>query len=110
MSSPILVSGFVMAQEAHEKELTSDLAFSTTVWALLVATLASPIVFRRLIKASTTKRNAEHTEVMANDTTPVVGTGGKGLAIGSCVDDGGSGPGDVGASDSDRRECGCLGL
>ena len=84
-----------MAQEAHEKELTSDLAFSTTVWALLVATLASPIVFRRLIRASViegiqramAERDAGQTEVMANDAV-LVGAVGKSLAIGDCVDDG----------------------
>ncbi len=41
--------GFVMAQEAFAKGLTSKLALSVTVWALLTATLVSPIVLRLIL-------------------------------------------------------------
>ena len=41
--------GFVMALESFHRGRTSRLALSVTVWALLVATLVSPIVLRRLL-------------------------------------------------------------
>jgi hypothetical protein len=43
--------GFVMAEEAYRNGLTSKLTFSVTVWALLLATLLSPIAFRRSLAA-----------------------------------------------------------
>lgn len=42
--------GFVMAEEAFTTKLTGKLTFSITVWALLISTLLSPIVFRKLLK------------------------------------------------------------
>ena len=41
--------GFVMALETFRSGRTSRLALSVTVWALLVATLVSPVVLRRLL-------------------------------------------------------------
>jgi Kef-type K+ transport system membrane component KefB len=41
--------GFVMALESFHRGRTSKLALSVTVWALLVATLVSPVVLRRLL-------------------------------------------------------------
>ena len=41
--------GFVMALETFRAGRTSRLALSVTVWALLVATLISPVVLRRLL-------------------------------------------------------------
>jgi Kef-type K+ transport system membrane component KefB len=43
--------GFVMAEEAFSTGLTGSLAFSITVWALLISTLVSPIMFRKLLAA-----------------------------------------------------------
>jgi len=42
--------GFVMAEEAYEEGLTSKLTFAISVWALLIATLISPIMFRYVLK------------------------------------------------------------
>jgi Kef-type K+ transport system membrane component KefB len=41
--------GFVMALETFRSGRTSRLALSVTVWALLVATLVSPVILRRLL-------------------------------------------------------------
>ena len=41
--------GFVMALETFRAGRTSRLALAVTVWALLVATLVSPVVLRRLL-------------------------------------------------------------
>jgi hypothetical protein len=41
--------GFVMAEKAYRTDLTSKLTFSVTVWALLIATILSPICFRRSV-------------------------------------------------------------
>ena len=41
--------GFVMALETFRAGRTSKLALSVTVWALLVATLISPVILRRLL-------------------------------------------------------------
>ena len=41
--------GFVMALETFRAGRTSRLALSVTVWALLVATLVSPVILRRLL-------------------------------------------------------------
>lgn len=41
--------GFVMALQTYQSGRTSKLALSVTVWALLVATLVSPVVLRRLL-------------------------------------------------------------
>lgn len=41
--------GFVMAEAAYKSDLTSELTFSVTVWALLLATLLSPICFRMVL-------------------------------------------------------------
>ena len=41
--------GFVMATSSYRRGQISSLAFSVTVWALLVATLISPIVLRRIL-------------------------------------------------------------
>ena len=40
-----------MAEEAYRNDLTSKLTFSVTVWALLLATLLSPIAFRSSLSA-----------------------------------------------------------
>ena len=40
-----------MAEEAFRNDLTSKLTFSVTVWALLLATLISPLAFRRSLGA-----------------------------------------------------------
>jgi Kef-type K+ transport system membrane component KefB len=41
--------GFVMAEQAYSDALTSKLTFSVTVWALLLSTLISPVVFRYIL-------------------------------------------------------------
>jgi Kef-type K+ transport system membrane component KefB len=41
--------GFVMAEAAFRSDLTSELTFSVTVWALLLATLLSPPCFRAAV-------------------------------------------------------------
>jgi Kef-type K+ transport system membrane component KefB len=43
--------GFVMAEEGYRTGLTTKLTFAVTVWALLIATLLSPIAFRRALAA-----------------------------------------------------------
>ena len=40
--------GFVMAEQGYRSGLTSKLTFAVTVWALLLATLVSPVAFRRV--------------------------------------------------------------
>ena len=57
--------GFVMATETFKRGETSSLAFSITVWALLVATLVSPIVLRRLLPAPPPARAAAVEDVGA---------------------------------------------
>ncbi|KAJ1461462.1 hypothetical protein M885DRAFT_494676 [Pelagophyceae sp. CCMP2097] len=42
--------GFIMAEQSFRAGLTSPLALAVTVWALLVATLVSPVVLRRLLR------------------------------------------------------------
>ena len=41
--------GLVMAEEAFRTGLTDELTFAATVWALLIATLISPLIFRQLV-------------------------------------------------------------
>ena len=41
--------GFIMAEEAYLTGLLSELMFAAVVWALLTATLLSPIVFQWLL-------------------------------------------------------------
>lgn len=41
--------GFVMAEKAYKSDLTSKLTFSVTVWALLVATVLSPLCFKKAV-------------------------------------------------------------
>ena len=41
--------GFVMAEEGYARGVTSKLTFSVTVWALLLATLLSPIALGRVL-------------------------------------------------------------
>lgn len=41
--------GLVMAEEAYRTGLTDELTFAATVWALLIATLVSPLIFRQLM-------------------------------------------------------------
>jgi hypothetical protein len=43
--------GFVMAEEAFRNDLTSKLTYSVTVWALLLATLLSPVAFRKALSS-----------------------------------------------------------
>ena len=54
-----------MATETFKRGKTSSLAFSITVWALLVATLVSPIVLRRLLPAPPPTRAAADEDVGA---------------------------------------------
>ena len=44
--------GLVMAEEAFRTGLTDKLTFASTVWALLLATLVSPLVFQKLVAHS----------------------------------------------------------
>jgi hypothetical protein len=44
--------GLVMAEEAYRTGLTDELTFAATVWALLLATLISPMMFRYLMSRS----------------------------------------------------------
>ena len=48
--------GFVMALETFHRGRTSRLALSVTVWALLVATLVSPVILRRLLARARRRR------------------------------------------------------
>ena len=41
--------GFVIAEEGYESGVTSKLTFSVTVWALLLATLLSPVALRYVL-------------------------------------------------------------
>lgn len=41
--------GFVMAQSAHAGGLMGDAPYVASVWALLIATAASPVFMRRAI-------------------------------------------------------------
>jgi hypothetical protein len=43
-----------MAEEAFRTGLTDKLTFASTVWALLIATLVSPLMFRVMVARSTT--------------------------------------------------------
>ena len=51
--------GFVMAEEGYKSGLTSKLTFAVTVWALLVATLLSPIAFRSALPAAPANESTE---------------------------------------------------
>lgn len=51
--------GFVMAEEGYRSGLTSKLTFAVTVWALLVATLLSPIAFRSALPAAPANESTE---------------------------------------------------
>ena len=46
---------FIQAEEGFRSGLTSELTFAVTVWALLIATLVSPIAFRRALRQAATK-------------------------------------------------------
>ena len=50
--------GFVMAQEARDEGLMGERPYAACVWALLAATLASPVFMRRALDA--TKRGARN--------------------------------------------------
>jgi hypothetical protein len=45
----------IKAEEGYRSGLTSELTFAVTVWALLIATLISPIAFRRALRQAATK-------------------------------------------------------
>jgi len=49
----------LQAEEGYRSGLTSELTFAVTVWALLIATLASPVAFRRSIRVHGSDINAE---------------------------------------------------
>jgi Kef-type K+ transport system membrane component KefB len=51
--------GFVMAEQAYSDGLTSKLTFSVTVWALLLSTLVSPVVFRAILSRQTRAKEAD---------------------------------------------------
>jgi Kef-type K+ transport system membrane component KefB len=57
--------GFVMAQSAREGGLLGDAPYVAAVWALLVATIVSPVFLKSSLRLL---RNAEATDVI-----PVVG-------------------------------------
>lgn len=42
--------GFLLASQALEKELITDLAFSVSMWALFLSTILSPFPFGYLLK------------------------------------------------------------
>jgi len=42
--------GFMMASEARESGLMGDVAFSATVWALVLATIGGPILFQKALR------------------------------------------------------------
>ena len=46
------------AEEGYRSGLTSELTFAVTVWALLLATLVSPLAFRRCIPDGNEKDHA----------------------------------------------------
>ena len=62
--------GFVMAVETYKRGKTSDLALSMTVWALLVATLLSPVVLRRLLPAAEAAAPSSKRDVVVADLLP----------------------------------------
>jgi len=66
--------GFVMAQEAFTTNLTDKLAFSITVWALLISTLVSPIVFRKLLQRAE-ELSLDNNVVSARDVETRLGKG-----------------------------------
>jgi Kef-type K+ transport system membrane component KefB len=51
--------GLVMAEEAFRTGLTDELTFAATVWALLIATLISPLIFRQLMAKAAAVEEAE---------------------------------------------------
>jgi Kef-type K+ transport system membrane component KefB len=73
--------GFVMAREAHASGLLDDFLLSVTVWALLVATLVSPLVFgpsiqrnQRLVSAGPISSSDEEYASSADDVVFVLNT------------------------------------
>ena len=48
-----------MAEEAFRTGLTDELTFAATVWALLIATLISPLIFRQLMAKAAAVEEAE---------------------------------------------------
>jgi len=63
--------GFVMAEEAYRNDLTSKLTYSVTVWALLLATLLSPIAFRRALSSHHHSPSASTSKSVTADGTGV---------------------------------------
>eukprot|EP00937_MAST-01D_sp_MAST-1D-sp2_P004307 g4307.t1 len=61
--------GFVMAEEGYKTGVTSKLAFSVTVWALLLATLLSPLALRAVLARQ------PPVEAAAGSTSADTGTG-----------------------------------
>jgi Kef-type K+ transport system membrane component KefB len=51
--------GFVMAEEAYRTGLTGKLTFSVTVWALLLATLVSPVAFKWNVRRNKAREAVE---------------------------------------------------
>ena len=75
--------GFVMALETFRSGRTSRLALSVTVWALLVATLVSPIVLRRLLaRGDGAEGESEDETRRAEAARGSVARVGRGLALG----------------------------
>jgi Kef-type K+ transport system membrane component KefB len=62
--------GLVMAEEAFRTGLTDELTFAATVWALLIATLISPLIFRQLVANAA---RVDEGEAEAPAETPVEG-------------------------------------
>jgi len=46
--------GFMMASESLESGLLGDIAFSATVWALVLATLGGPLLFKQAARLNST--------------------------------------------------------
>ena len=64
--------GFVMAEEGYESGVTSRLTFSVTVWALLLATLLSPVALRYVLAQQRQQRkDARAPAVTPEATRPV---------------------------------------
>ena len=100
--------GFVMAEEGYRTGLTSKLTFAVTVWALLIATLLSPVAFRRALAAAPLDEGEERRDEAVIVSPPGAHAGGlrgsKGGELIAGSSSSSSGGGNSGSSGSNGSE------